>query len=296
MILLKDIWEIENVEDYKVHFAKYNSKTQIQPLDDWVNDPQIWQSWQEYKPPNSQTSVFNRQFIFSLMRFYHETDIWLFGGVFEVLEDLGNRYKVELTKQGKNFIGRLKLHSSYRSRPSRVNFENHYGFFRQLPLLDLKLSEESCGKSNHNGILKVQEILREPYSGRLFPGYENIDLSFAELETLIRNNRPDWQAALANVKGVYLISDSYTGKQYVGATYGDMGIWQRWNNYVDTGHGGNVELRKLVKKHGIDYCRKYFQFALLEHRQAHTSVNVIHEREKWWKNILFTRNRGLNRT
>ena len=176
-----------------------------------------------------------------------------------------------------------------------MNFENHYDVeqnAQQLPLQDLELPEQL---SNYDLILKVQEILREPYSGRSFPGYENIDLSFAELETLIRNNRPDWQAALANVKGVYLISDRNTGKQYVGATYGDMGIWQRWNNYVDTGHGGNVELRRLVKKHGIDYCHKYFQFALLEHRQAHTSVNVIREREKWWKNILFTRNRGLNR-
>lgn len=141
-------------------------------------------------------------------------------------------------------------------------------------------------------ILKVQEILREPYSGRSFPGYENVDLSFAELETLIRNDRPDWQAALTSMKGVYLISDKKTGEQYVGATYGDMGIWQRWNNYVDTGHGGSVELRRLVNEHGIDYCRKYFQFALLEHRQAHTSLDVIREREQWWKNILRTR---LNR-
>ena len=277
MILLKDIWEIENVEDYKVHFAKYNRKTE--PLDDWVSDPQIWQGWQEYKS-NSKGSVFNRQFIFSLMRFYHETDIWLFGGVFEVTNrDLVDRYEVELTEQGQNFIGRLKLHASYRAMNVRVKLEKHY---------DVE-QNDICK------ILKVQEILREPYSGRLFPGYENIDLSFAELETLIRNNRPDWQAALASMKGVYLISDRNTGRQYVGAAYGDMGIWQRWNNYVDTGHGGNVELRRLVNNHGIDYCRKYFQFALLEHRQAHTLDGVIRDREDWWKNILFTRNRGLNR-
>ena len=38
----------------------------------------------------------------------------------------------------------------------------------------------------------MQEILREPYSGRSFPGYEDIDVSFDELETLVRNNRYDW--------------------------------------------------------------------------------------------------------
>ena len=51
---------------------------------------------------------------------------------------------------------------------ARVNFENHYQNF------------------------EVQEILREPYSGRAFPGFEDIDLSFEELETLVRNDRPDW--------------------------------------------------------------------------------------------------------
>lgn len=263
------------------------------PLDDWVSDPRIWQRWQEYKSTNP-SSVFNRRFIFSLMQFYHETDIWLFGGVFEVLEDQGDRYVVELTEQGQNFIGRLKLHSSYRARARRVYFKNHYDVEQnaQLLLQDLELPEQS---PNYAPILKVHEILRERYSGRSFPGYENIDLSFAELEVLVRNERPDWKAALASVKGVHLISDKKTDEQYVGATYGDMGICQRWNDYVDTGHGGNVALQKLVKKHSIDYCRKYFQFALLEHRQAHTSVDVIREREQWWKNILRTRDRGLNR-
>ena len=288
MIFLKDIWKIKNVKDYKVHFAKYNRKTQ--PLDDWVSNRRIWQHWQEYRSTN-KGSVFNRRFIFSLMQFYHETDIWLFGGVFEVLEDLGNRYKVKLTKQGENFIGRLKLHSSYRSRPSRVKFENHYDVEQNAQLLiqDLELSEQP---PNYDPILKVHEILREPYSGRSFPGYENIDLSFAELEALVRNDRPDWRVPLTSMKGVYLISDKKTDEQYVGATYGDMGIWQRWKNYVETGHGGNAALQELVQECGIDYCRKYFQFALLEHRQAHTSVDVIQEREKWWKNILRTR---LNR-
>lgn len=289
MIFLKDIWKIKNVKDYKVHFATYNRKTQ--PLDDWVSDPRIWQRWQEYKSTNP-SSVFNRRFIFSLMQFYHETDIWLFGGVFEVLEDQGDRYVVELTEQGQNFIGRLKLHSSYRARARRVHFKKHYDVEQNAQLLLPELLEQS---PNYAPILKVHEILREPYSGRSFPGYENIDLSFAELDTLIRNDRTDWRVALASVKGVYLISDKNTDKQYVGAAYGDMGTWQRWHNYVDTGHGGNVELQKLVRENGIEYCRKYFQFALLEYRPTYTSDDVVRKREQWWKNVLGTRESGLNR-
>ena len=50
-------------------------------------------------------------------------------------------------QRGKGFIGRLKLRSPYRGRTTRANFENHYASF------------------------EVQEILREAYSGRQFPGY-----------------------------------------------------------------------------------------------------------------------------
>jgi len=35
---------------------------------------------------------------------------------------------------------------------------------------------------------EVQEIVREPYSGRAFPGFEEIDLSFEELETIMRTH------------------------------------------------------------------------------------------------------------
>ena len=98
----------------------------------------------------------------------------------------------------------------------------------------------------HYGKLEVAEILREPYSGRVFPGYENIDLTFSELETLVLRGRPDWKQALELAKGIYLITDTKTEKRYIGSAYGNVGIWSRWSNYVVTGHGGNVELRALV--------------------------------------------------
>jgi hypothetical protein len=264
-ILLRDIWPISAPENYKLHFARWNDVNQ--PLEVWVRDKREWQGWQEYRPARDD---FNRPFIFSLIRFYHEPDIWLFGGVFRVLMRHADRYEVELTSEGAGFIGRLKLRSSYRERATRVNFENHYSD------------------------LEVQEMLREPYSGRSFPGFEAIDLSFEELETLVRNNRTDWKGALASVKGIYLISDTTTGKRYVGSAYGDQGIWSRWCGYVATGHGGNVELRALVSDPTLDYCRKSFRFALLECRAGPTPDEVILAREAYWKNILGTRGE-LNR-
>ena len=265
-ILLKDIWPFENVSDYKVHFARWSNRDDAHPLDTWVDDPSKWQGWQEYWPSRNE---FNRPYIFSLMDFYHEPGAWLFGGIFRVLARHENRYEVELMEIGENFIGRLKVGSSYNNRAARVNFENHYETF------------------------EVLEILREPYSGQPFPGYESIDLDFANLEILVRKNRTDWQAALENVCGVYLITDKSTGKRYVGSAYGEQEVWSRWKEYVASGHGGNAELRELVKS-GLKYPRKNFQFALLEYRAACTPEDTIQKREAYWKKILLTREYGLN--
>ena len=266
-ILLSDIWPIKELTDYKLHFARWGGDSE--PLEVWVRDKTEWQKWQEYRP---QRNDFNRPYIFSIMRFYHETDIWLFGGVFRVLARHEESYEVELTEIGKAFIGRLKLRSPYRERSTRVNFENHYSNF------------------------EVQEILREPYTGRSFPGYEDIDVSFDELETLVRNDRADWKASLESVKGVYLITDTKTGRRYVGSAYSDHGIWSRWCSYVASGHGGNIELRSLVSDVSLDYCRMNFRFALLEHRLSRTPDDVILARVAFWKRILLTRGEhGLNR-
>jgi hypothetical protein len=264
---LKDIWPITKPNQYKLHFARWNRENQ--PLEVFVRDKIEWRGWQEYRPSRND---FNRPFIFSVMSFYHETDTWLFGGIFRVVKRSDNRYEVELSNDGNGLIGRLKLLSPYRVRTTRVNFENHYTNF------------------------VVKEVLREPYSGRHFPGYEGIDISFEELEALVRNEPPDWKSALESVKGIYLISDTKTGRRYVGSAYGDLGVWSRWSSYAHSGHGGNAELRMLVKDPTLQYCRCNFRFALLEHRAVATSDDIVLDRESYWKRILLTRgDYGLNR-
>lgn len=266
-IRLADIWPISNPSEHKVHFARWNGDTL--PLEVLARDRVEWREWQEYR---TKRNDFNRPYIFSLAQFHYEPDAWLFGGVFKVLVRHPDRYEVELAEYGAEFVGRSKLGLPYRDRQTRVNLENHYVRF------------------------EVLEILREPYTGRVFPGFEGIDLSFAELESVVRNGRPDWQASLSSVKGVYLISDAKTGRRYVGSAYGVGGVWSRWCEYAATGHGGNVELRKLVTDPTLDYCRSAFRFALLEHRSFQTPDKVILEREEFWKRILLARGAfGLSR-
>ena len=72
---------------------------------------------------------------------------------------------------------------------------------------------------------------------------------------------------------IYLISDVTTGKRYVGSAYGEGGIWSRWCEYASNGHGGNVELRKLVTDPTLDYVAESFQFALLNASISATGPN-----------------------
>lgn len=266
-IELREIWDIENLEEYKVHFARWNKVEQ--PLEVWARNPDEWLEWQEYWPGRND---FNRPRIFSLMQFYHETDAWLFGGAFRVLERLPDAYRVELTDEGESLIGRLKLGTPYRGRTTRSKLEEQYDDF------------------------KVIEILREPYTGTPFPGYGWIDLSFAELETIVRNERPDWKTALENTIGIYAIADTQVERIYVGAAFGDGGVWSRWAAYVSSGDGGNVELGHVIGDQGLPYCRSHFRFTLLETLLQSTPGDVVAAREAHWKQVLRTRGRrGLNR-
>jgi hypothetical protein len=202
-IPLQEVFEIENLTDDKVHFAKWNGSHE--PLDVFTRDRREWQGWQEYR---TERDDFNRRYIFSLASFYHEPDTWLFGGVFEVVERLADRYVVQLSGISDAFIGRLKLRSPYKGRTVRVNMESQYEEF------------------------EVGGILPKQFAGRAFPGYEDIDLSFDEIEILVRNNRMDWRASLERVKGVYLITDSKTNKRYLGSAYGESEVWSRWCAYA----------------------------------------------------------------
>lgn len=270
-IKLTDVINIHNPRNYKMHLASWNGANQ--PLDVFVRDKEQWKKWNAYRGEGKKNH-FNRNHIFSVIDFYHERDTWLFGGVWEVLERFDNGYKVELTNQFKPMIGRLKFHWKREGRIKSRKLEQ---------LIDK---------------FEVSEILKEEFSGEVFCGYENINHGFSQLENMFALTKKDWKAALENVKGIYLIMDISTGKKYVGAAYGNWGIWSRWSSYMDNGHGGNQELRKFIKRKGAkwkDYARKNFQFSLLEYRSMTTDDEVIRARESHWKDVLRSREHGFNK-
>ena len=57
----------------------------------------------------------------------------------------------------------------------------------------------------------------------------------------------------------------------------------RWREYVDAGHGGNVELKALLQGGGLAYRLAHFRFALLEIHSARMADETVRDREEHWK-------------
>ena len=127
-----------------------------------------------------------------------------------------------------------------------------------------------------------------------FVGFTNVNIDYKTLKYIISDNIVSWKSALSNVKGVYLIMDTVTGKQYVGSAYGDECIWQRWAQYAKDGCGGNVELKALLREKGEKY-RFNFKYSILEVCNMNFGNEYVVERENYWKEVLLTRKFGLNK-
>ena len=78
----------------------------------------------------------------------------------------------------------------------------------------------------------------------VFPGFASFECNIEEVERLPAS----WVDTLRNVKGVYLLVDRESGKQYVGSARGPDSLWGRWCDYARNGHGGDRELRKLGRR------------------------------------------------
>lgn len=121
-----------------------------------------------------------------------------------------------------------------------------------------------------------------------FPGFDRLRLDYPQLQAVMREHRyASWRTALAAVAGIYLITDTRDGRQYVGKADGAESISQRWSAYARDGHGGNVELR------GLDASS--FRFSLLRVFDPSTPSSAVDMAESHFKLALDTRAHGLNR-
>lgn len=243
-----------NKKEIKIHFARGGNKPEEAINEFLLGDFKTWQERQSNKN-------FGRQYVLSLIRLGNME--WLFCGIYKIngvrqTRDGWYKYNTTLTNIGEEYIGRTIIY--YRRQ------------FRQ----------SYCCLERYLDDLDVIEVKRDKYEIP-FPGYDKVNVSWEELSIVI--NTEPWKTALSNQKGVYLITDSSTGKKYVGSATGNNMLWGRWKSYTENGHGGNKELKRLSYAH----IKKYFSYVILDIFKATTDDAVILERENWWKEALQTR-------
>ena len=128
----------------------------------------------------------------------------------------------------------------------------------------------------------------------VFSRYEDVILNYEELKSIIESNNSEWKSKLEACNCVYLILDKSNGKQYVGVTYKDAskgwksGIWNRWSEYAQTGHGND---EKLIEACANDpnYAKRNFQWSILETLPLNVIPTVAIKRESLYKEKLGTR-------
>jgi hypothetical protein len=198
---------------------------------------------------------------------------WLFAGAYKILgcEANGDRYRyaTELLPGQNDIVGRVIVHYQRRFRASYLRGRSDGGDF-----LIGELREKA---------LVVEE----------FPGYHALTIPHSTLKLIIEQGVASWRGALSSIKGVYLIADRSNGLKYVGSALGNEGIWQRWESYIASGHGGNTDLRAALRDKGDEHVSN-FQFSLLEIADTYASDDYVLERESYWKRALLTRTFGYN--
>ena len=265
----------ENKHDIKIHCA-IGETNKLQALYEFSKGKfKYWQECQRQKN-------FEKNYILSII--YLKKDEWLFAGIYKTVGlnevQIGTKvrgyvrtgkylYDTELLDYGKDLIGKLVISFEKDFRASYLLLENH---------LDK---------------LTICEIRRQEYKFDPFPGYTNVHIQYDMLKEIIENNETSWETALSNVKGIYLISDTFTGKLYIGSAYGNNAFWQRWAEYAKNGHGNNKLLKETISKNGKEYVSN-FTFSILEIFGLNTMDDEIINKESFWKERLLTRKFGYN--
>jgi hypothetical protein len=269
-------------EECKIHLAVWNGRDE--PLDRFLaGEFPAWQNWQSNKN-------FERPYIVSLIKLDGPAR-WLFAGVHSTHGcspvkaqqnhpwDKTNQYHPTAentdakdafhydTKELPEFAaltGRLIIEFARTGRQSYLKAEN---WVEQLQVSELKPRR-----------LAVEE----------FPGFTKVVLPKATLDIIVAQEIESWKSALSSVAGVYLITDTKTGRHYIGSAYGTGGIWGRWVAYSESGHGHNKNLKSILQKMGLAHSQN-FQFSILETADTNASKDDVLARETHWKNALCSR-------
>lgn len=288
-ILLNDIFHLraEEISNSKIEFNMQAGRGGESFLDRWLAYSNLekeqgystnWNCsfWSWYT--RQQRNFCQGQWVFSFVRIPKNSNEWLFVSAAEIIDTPKNTWaKVSILKRFAPFFGRLII-SCYKG-----NTQSRYVFNLNKYLNDAK----------------VKELLPCLYSGEKFEGYDKVNLPYKKLVAMFEGKiMPTYKEALEQISGVYCLTDTNTGKLYIGSAYGEGGVAKRWGDYFHSKDGKNkklIELRKEKEaKKEKDYFEKFFTFTLLEFFGKNYDKDKIIAREQYWKECLSTIKNGYN--
>tara|TARA_Y100000385_G_scaffold135691_1_gene140964 strand:+ start:2129 stop:2950 length:822 start_codon:yes stop_codon:yes gene_type:complete len=266
-ILLNEILKLENLDNVKVRFNLMFDGN-WDPIDLYKNADFDTMLNGHYWNYSKKKSYKDGQITIGLVRL-NENDSWLLFHLGRITKDLNKfnavGYEYETLTQYEKYFGRLI-----------VKFKN-----KSQTMIRLANSViNDC---------EVHQILPDTFDNDIFPGYENVNVSWIELSRVV--TKESWRTALKNQKGIYLITDKSNGKMYVGSATGEDMILGRWKSYIKNGNGGNVGLKKL----DFEYIKSNFTYSILDIYKSTVNDESIIARENWWKETLHTRQFGYNK-
>lgn len=280
-ILLNNILNLSEAEitNGKIELNMREGRNGPTHLDKWLSLNKIEKSsgksscsyWGWYSATQKNFNVGNHVFSFVQMAKNNE---WLFISAAEIVEVPVNDYAVvRILEKYKPFFGRIII--KYR----KGNTYSRYTF-------NLEGKIEEC---------IVKEILTSQYNGEQFEGYDRVYLPFSKLDNVFNGRiMPTYYEALKKVTGIYCLTDTKTGKLYIGSATGTEGVAQRWGNYLESKHGGNEKLIQLFNEKGEEYFKEYFTYTLIEYFSLSYDPKKVKEREQYWKKCLSTIENGYN--
>lgn len=147
---------------------------------------------------------------------------------------------------------------------------------------------------HQKGTTEKAVVSIQPDRKKVFSGFEDLVLSYDELREIVMNRDvyESWHTALSSIYAVYLIVDTESGMQYIGSAYSDGGLYDRWKCYVETYHGGNIKMKRLLEKHPDRY--KQFQFSILQILPKTITEDSVIKTESLYKKKLMSIRFGLN--
>ena len=286
---IKDFTEGKNSKiKFKFHMSTDFLGLKKSPYDCLMEDSKDWQNLNNYRNEKGKSSRLDGyDYLVSFVQYnIYGRNFFVFGGI----------YKVEIAKPEHYEIGGYnislldnndtigELLNKYRKRLV-IKLDENLG-------INFELTYEAVAKKN----IEVFEVFPD-IAIEKFNGYQNVSINHKELREIVSNNELSWKLALSSVKAVYVITDTKTGKLYIGSASGNsQGLWQRWECYADFKDltAGNKEFEVLVKEKGKNYIKDNFKYSILEIFDTKTKQEYILERENYWKNVFETKKFGMN--